>query len=88
MKLKIVALGMMLAVVAIGANVTVRAAAGKDEVKRVGAATAVLNEMMRARDKAIPGSIWKKPKRLRSYRESRKPVSSSADNGDAASSVW
>lgn len=50
----------MLAVFAIGANITVRAAAGKDEVKRVGAATAVLNEMMRARDKAIPGSILEK----------------------------
>ncbi len=51
---------MMFAVFAIGANITIRAAAGKDEVKRVGAATAVLNEMMRAQDKAIPGSILEK----------------------------
>jgi lipid-binding SYLF domain-containing protein len=47
----------------LGANVTLRAAAGKagkDEVKRVGAATTVLNEMMRARDTAIPGAILEK----------------------------
>jgi lipid-binding SYLF domain-containing protein len=42
------------------ANVTVRAAAGTDEVKRVAAATTVLNEMMAARDKEIPGSILEK----------------------------
>jgi lipid-binding SYLF domain-containing protein len=57
MKVKKVVLGILLCVVATGANITVRAAAGGDEVKRVGAATTVLNEMMRARDKSIPGSI-------------------------------
>ena len=36
----------LVCVVATGASITLRAAAGKDEVKRVGAATAVLNEMM------------------------------------------
>lgn len=63
MKLRNVTLGILLCVMAIGANVTLRAAAGKagkDEVKRVGAATTVLNEMMRARDTAIPGSILEK----------------------------
>jgi SH3 domain-containing YSC84-like protein 1 len=60
MKAKNVALGVLLSVVATGASITVRAAAGKDEVKRVGAATTVLNEMMRARDKAIPGTILEK----------------------------
>jgi SH3 domain-containing YSC84-like protein 1 len=60
MKSKNVALGILLCVVAMGANSTVRAAAGKDEVKRVGAATTVLNEMMRARDTAIPGAILEK----------------------------
>jgi lipid-binding SYLF domain-containing protein len=60
MKLKSVALGILFCVVATGASITVRAAAGRDEVKRVGAATTVLNEMMKARDKAIPGSILEK----------------------------
>jgi len=60
MKVKNVALVILLCVVATGANITVRAAAGKDEVKRVGAATTVLNEMMRARDKAIPATILEK----------------------------
>jgi lipid-binding SYLF domain-containing protein len=60
MKVKHVALGIALCVVATGANITVRAAAGKDEVKRVGAATTVVNEMMGARDKAIPGAILEK----------------------------
>ena len=60
MKSKSVVLGILLCVVMAGSALTVRAAAGKDEVKRVGAATTVLNEMMRARDKAIPGSILEK----------------------------
>jgi SH3 domain-containing YSC84-like protein 1 len=60
MKSTNVALGILLCVVATGANVTVGAAAGKDEVKRVGAATTVLNEMMRARDTAIPRTILEK----------------------------
>lgn len=55
-----VALGIALCVVATGASMTVRAAAGEDEVKRVGAATIVLNEMMSAPDKAIPESILDK----------------------------
>ena len=37
MKLRSIGFAIMLCVVSIGANVTVRAAAGKDEVKRVGA---------------------------------------------------
>jgi lipid-binding SYLF domain-containing protein len=60
MRMRSVALGIALSVVAIGAGVTVHAAAGKDEVKRVGAATTVLNEMMGAPDKAIPGAILDK----------------------------
>ncbi len=60
MKAKHVALGVALCVVATAATITVRAAAGKDEVKRVSAATAVVNEMMRAPDKAIPKSILEK----------------------------
>jgi lipid-binding SYLF domain-containing protein len=60
MKGKNVGLGLLLCVVATGANVTVRADAGKDEVKRVGLATTVVNEMMGARDKAIPGAILEK----------------------------
>jgi lipid-binding SYLF domain-containing protein len=60
MKFRNVALGILLCVLATGASVTVRAAAGKDEVKRVGAATVVLNEMMDARDKGIPASILEK----------------------------
>ena len=39
----------------------VRAAAGEDEVKRAGAATTVVNEMMGARAEAIPGAILEKP---------------------------
>lgn len=58
MRAKGLALGVCICVVV--ANVTVRAAAGTDEVKRVGAATTVLNEMMAARDKEIPGSILEK----------------------------
>jgi hypothetical protein len=57
MTVKNVALGIVLCAVATGATVTIRAAAGKDEVKRVGAATTVVNEMMGAPDKAIPKSI-------------------------------
>lgn len=57
MKLKKAVLATLLCVVATGAGITVRAAAGKDEAKRVGAATTVLNEMMNAEDKSIPGSI-------------------------------
>jgi len=58
MNLKVGALGIVVCVVAMGTNDTVRAAAaGADEVKLVGAATIVLNEMMRAGDKAIPGAI-------------------------------
>jgi lipid-binding SYLF domain-containing protein len=60
MNAKNVAVGILLGVVATGANITVRAAAGKDEVKRVGQATTVLNEMMRAHDKAIPRTILEK----------------------------
>jgi len=60
MKSKSIVLGILLCVVATGSAITVRAAAGKDEVKRVGAATTVLNEMMRARDRSIPGSILEK----------------------------
>jgi SH3 domain-containing YSC84-like protein 1 len=60
MKAKNVALGILLCAVATGGSITVRAAAGKDEVKRVGAATTVLNEMMRARDMAIPSAILEK----------------------------
>jgi lipid-binding SYLF domain-containing protein len=58
MKSKNVALGILLCATA--ATMTVTAAAGKDEVKRVGAATTVLNEMMRTRDKAIPANILEK----------------------------
>jgi SH3 domain-containing YSC84-like protein 1 len=58
MKSKRVVLGILCAIAA-GSVMTV-AAAGKDEVKRVGAATTVLNEMMRARDAAIPGNILEK----------------------------
>ena len=57
MKVTNIALGIVLCILATGANTTVGAAAGKNEVKRVGAATAVLNEMMRARDNAIPQHI-------------------------------
>lgn len=57
MKMRNVAVGIALCVVAIGASMAVRAAAGPDEVKRVAAATIVLNEMMGAPDKAIPGRI-------------------------------
>jgi hypothetical protein len=56
-KVRNVALGIVLCVVATGATITVRAAAGEDEVKRVGAATTVVNGMMGARGKAIPGAI-------------------------------
>ena len=57
MKVKHVALGIVLCVVATEATITVRADAGKDEVKRVSAETTVVNEMMGAPDKAIPGHI-------------------------------
>ena len=57
MKMKHLALGILLCVVATVASITVRAADGKDEVKRVGQATVVLNEMMDAGDKAVPGVI-------------------------------
>jgi len=60
MTMRNVALGIALCVVATGASMTVRAAAGKDEVKRVVAATTVLHEMMGAPDKAIPGTILDK----------------------------
>lgn len=59
MKSKSVVLGILLCAIATGSALTV-AAAGKDEVKRVGAATTVLNEMMRAGDSAIPASILEK----------------------------
>lgn len=59
MKSKSVVLAILFGIVA-GTGVTGGAAAGKDEVKRVGAATTVLNEMMRARDKAIPAHILEK----------------------------
>ena len=55
-----VSLGIALCVVATGATITVRADAGKEEVKRVSAATTVVNEMMGAPDKAIPGHILEK----------------------------
>ena len=60
MKAKNVGLGILLCAFVTAATITMGAAAGKDEVKRVGAATAVLNEMMRARDKAIPANILEK----------------------------
>ena len=60
MNLKNAVLGIVVCVAAIGANSTLRADAGKDEVKRVAAATTVLNEMMRAPDKAIPAGIVEK----------------------------
>jgi lipid-binding SYLF domain-containing protein len=60
MNVKRVTLGVLLCIVATGAGITARAAAGKDEVKRVVEATTVLNEMMQARDKAIPGTILEK----------------------------
>jgi SH3 domain-containing YSC84-like protein 1 len=59
MKSKNVVAGILFCAFA-AAGITVGAAAGKDEVKRVGAATSVLNEMMRAQDKAIPASILDK----------------------------
>jgi hypothetical protein len=59
MKVRNVALGIVLCVVATGVTITVRAAR-EDEVKRVGAATTVVNEMMGARGKAIPGVILEK----------------------------
>jgi hypothetical protein len=49
--------GILLCALATGASITVRAADVKDDIKRVGQATAVLNEMMDAGDKAIPGFI-------------------------------
>ena len=60
MKTRNVALGILLCAAVTAAGITVGAAPGKDEVKRVSAATTVLNEMMRARDKAIPASILEK----------------------------
>lgn len=60
MKTKNVGLGILLCAFVAAATITMGAAAGKDEVKRVSAATAVLNEMMRARDKAIPANILEK----------------------------
>jgi lipid-binding SYLF domain-containing protein len=59
-KLRNVAFGILVCVVTTGASITLRAAPGKDEVKRVSAATVVLNEMMSARDKAIPAAILEK----------------------------
>ncbi len=59
MKATSVVLATLFCVVAATASITVRAA-GKDEVKRVDAATTVLNEMMGAPDKAIPKSILEK----------------------------
>lgn len=56
----VVVFGVLLCACATAVTITVGAAAGKDEVKRVNAATAVLNEMMRARDKAIPAHILEK----------------------------
>jgi len=60
MTMRNIVVGIALCAVATGASSTVRAAAGTDEVKRVQAATTVLNEMMRAPDKAIPESILDK----------------------------
>lgn len=60
MKSKNVGLGILLCAFVAAATITMGAAAGKDEVKRVSAATTVLNEMMRARDKAIPANILEK----------------------------
>src|SRR5687768_2261902 len=56
----VVVFGILVCACATAVTMTVGAAAGKDEVKRVGAATTVLNEMMRARDKAIPAHILEK----------------------------
>lgn len=58
--MKHVTLGILLCLVSSGASITVRAADVKDEIKRVGQATAVLNEMMDTGDKAIPGFILRK----------------------------
>lgn len=60
MTVRNVALSIALCVGVAGAGMTVRAAAGKDEVKRVRAATTVLEEMMGAPDKAIPAAILEK----------------------------
>ena len=60
MKSKSVVLGTVLCVMAAVSAITIGAAAGQDEVERVGAATKVLNEMMDAEDKAIPGHILEK----------------------------
>src|SRR5215213_373546 len=59
MQSKKVVLGVLLSALA-AATMTVAAAPGKDESKRVAAATTVLNEMMRASDKGIPASILEK----------------------------
>ena len=59
-KSRTVVVAILLCAFGVAGSITVGAAAGKDEVKRVGAATVVLNEMMRARDKAIPASILEK----------------------------
>jgi len=60
MNRKNVVVGILLCAFGVAGGIRLGAAAGKDEVKRVGAATVVLNEMMRARDKAIPASILEK----------------------------
>lgn len=57
MTIRNAALGIALCIVATGAGMTARAATGDDEVLRVGTATTVLNEMMGAPDRAIPGVI-------------------------------
>ena len=51
----------MLCVDELVVTITVRADAGKEEVKRVSVLTTVVNEMMGAPDKAIPGHIRKRP---------------------------
>lgn len=52
--------GAVFCVMGIVSAITMAAPAGSDEVERVGAATSVLNEMMSAEDKAIPGNILEK----------------------------
>ena len=55
-----VVLGTLVCALATAAGVSLGAQTGRDEVKRVEAATTVLDDMMGARDNAIPGSILQK----------------------------
>jgi SH3 domain-containing YSC84-like protein 1 len=60
MKSTSVVVGAVFCVMGIVSAIMMAAPAGSDEVERVGAATTVLNEMMSAEDKAIPGDILEK----------------------------